>query len=567
VVRLPFALMGIAALFFVWQFSRKRAGALATALVLLLAVVNPYQLYFSRTAYHYSGALCGSAALFCVFWSLKEKLEAKEAPKLRSVLLWFAVAAIACHMHMSVWAVAGLQGLLLLWFGWRGLSKDSPARKKFLTTTLLGAGLLALLLSRWALRALERLNVASSGGKELLGSDAGGEFARLLPAYFAGENSWAIALLVIFAVLALVALCGPSSKRGFFRSLTLISVLHLAAVMSYIAVVGGGVAKITYFSSVWPMFILVLGIGAALGIEIIAGKRQAVRSVLWVLLSISYLSLTIVPAWAIVNLEGKPTMYFKINDWVDANLPKGTPILVNRWFEAWNEMKDHNTTGVNYTFTVPDDPIDSYRRFNWPATAEQFFEKYPQAAFLEISRGKYEKQLGVWKFPAEHFENVISVTNAQAMTLRKFNVFPTSIYANPSAARVITRIFYNTPDDLMGAARKKGRDVLRLYGEGWGYAKPGWQRGDFSDYRTLGRTASVELYNLTDAPLSGTLEISAATARKPKAVSVGGKSTVFAPGRIKTWNVPLILQPGGNTVPLASPIEEPLFVRDLRWAP
>ena len=60
---------------------------------------------------------------------------------------------------------------------------------------------------------------------------------------------------------------------------------------------------------------------------------------------------------------------------------------------------------------------------------------------------------------------------------------------------------------------------------------------------------------------------SAATAQKPKAVSVGGKSTVFASGRIKTWNVPLTLQPGENTIQLTSPAKNPLFVRDLRWTP
>ncbi len=567
VVRFPFALMGILALFFVWQFARKRAGASATALVLLLAVLNPYQLYFSRTAYHYSGALCWSAALFCVFWSLKEKVEVGAAPKLRSIVLWFAVAALACHMHMSVWAVAGLQGILLLWFGWRGLREDSPARKKFLITTLIGAGLLGLLLSRWALRALQRLNEASSGGKQLIGSDAGGEFARLLPAYFVGETVWAMGLLAVFAALAVVALCAHSSKRSFFRSLTLISVLHLAAVMLYIGVAGGGVAKITYFSSVWPMFILVLGIGAALGIDVLAGKRRLIRPVLWVLILAGYLTLAIVPVWTIVHLEGKPTPYYGINDWTDKNLPAGTPVLVNRWYEAWNELRDHPSTNVFYTFTVPDEPIENYRRMNWPATAEQFFEKYPKAAYLEINPDKYKKEGEVWSFPLKHFARVSSVTNEQAMILRRFKVFPTGSYGKPNAERVIVRIFYNTPEDLVAAARSKGRDVLRLYGEGWGYAKPGWQRGDFSDYRLFGRSASIDLYNLTDAPLSGTLQISAATAQKPKAVSVGGKSTVFAPGRIKGWNVPLILQPGKNTVPLASPSEAPLFVRDLRWTP
>jgi hypothetical protein len=131
--------------------------------------------------------------------------------------------------------------------------------------------------------------------------------------------------------------------------------------------------------------------------------------------------------------------------------------------------------------------------------------------------------------------------------------------------RVVVRIFYNTPEDLVVASRKNGRDVLRLYGEGWGYIKPGWQQGDFKDYRLLGQSASIDLYNLKEVPLNGSVEISAATAERPKTVSVNNTTTVFASGRIRTWTVPLILQPGKNIIPFTSPSGDPLFVLDIRW--
>ncbi len=565
VVRLPFALMGILALVFVWRFARRRAGTPAAALVLLLAVFNPYQLYFSRTAYHYSGALCWSAALFCIFWSIKEKLETPQVPALRSVTLWFAAAAVACHMHMSVWVVAGLQGILLLWFGWRGLRTNSAALKRFFIPTFIGAGLLGLLLSPWIRRALQRLGEAVSGGKQLLGAEAGSEFARLFPAYFAGENLFAVALLFIFMALCVVALFQHSENSRRFRSLAWISVLHIGVVMLYIVIIGGGVAKISYFSAIWPMFILFLGIGASLGIQTLSVKWRVLQFLLWPLLAGGYIALTIVPDWAIVHLEGKARPYWKISQWMDTRLPAGTPVLVDRWYHPWNELAVHPSTNVFYTFTVPDDPIDSFRRFNWRATAEQFFTKYPSAAFLEVSRGKYKEDFGLWKFPEHYFAQRVSITNRAAMTLRRFKVFPTTSYAKANTNGVVTRIFYNTPEDLAAAARREGRRVLRLYGEGWGYAKPGWQRGDFSDYRILTRTASMELYNLTEASVPGTLEISAATAQKPKMVSVNGKSTVFAAGRIKSWKVPLALKTGRNTIPFTSPSSDPLFVRDIRW--
>ena len=77
----------------------------------------------------------------------------------------------------------------------------------------------------------------------------------------------------------------------------------------------------------------------------------------------------------------------------------------------------------------------------------------------------------------------------------------------------------------------------------------------------------MDIYNLKEMPLSGTVEISAAAAQHPKTVAVNGINTVFAPGRLRTWTVPLTLQPGRNTVPFISPSSDPLFVLDIRWVP
>jgi hypothetical protein len=153
------------------------------------------------------------------------------------------------------------------------------------------------------------------------------------------------------------------------------------------------------------------------------------------------------------------------------------------------------------------------------------------------------------------------------MILRRTKVFPQPGFSDDNTNRVVTKILYNTAEDLVAAARTNGKDVLRLYGAGWGYTKPGWQQGRFEDYRILTRAASIELYNLKEAPLNGVLEISAATADKPKTISVNGMTTGFASGRIRTWTVPLILQIGKNTILFSSPSADPLFVLDIRWKP
>jgi len=561
VVCLPFALMGILALFFVWWFARRWFGAGAALLTLLLAAFNPYQIYFSREAYHYSGAVCWSAALFLAFWSIKETMQRNEAPTKKQLGLWFLAAVAACHMHMSVWVVAGLQGLLLLISGFKLKGEE---RSRFFIPFSVGAVIFGALMLRWLIRAVKALLIVSGEhGTGQLGASAGPEFLRLLPAYFAGENIFAVTLLLVFIGLAVFALFRTSDAVRRFRSLAWICALHIAVLMLYVGFIGGGVAKITYFSAIWPHFILLMGIGSYLGVQALTLKPW--RTGLVVLLAGGYIALTALPDWAIVHLEGKPTPFYKINEWVLHKLPAGTPVLTDRWFEPWNELAVHNPGGINYTFTVPDEPIATYRQLNWPATVEQFFEKYPDAAFLELCRGRYEDTLGPWIFPQRYFARVASVTNDAAMVLRRFKVFPAEDYSSANTNRVVTRIFYNTTEDLIAAAQRQGRDVLRLYGEGWGYAKPGWQQGHFEDYRILKQSAALDLYNLKDATLSGVIEISAATANKPKTVSVNGTTTVFSSGRIRTWTMPLTLQPGRNTLPLTSPSGDPLFVLDIRW--
>jgi len=562
VVRLPFAAMGVLTLFFVWRFAVRRFGTGAALLTLILAVFNPYQIYYSRTAYHYSGAICWSAALFLAFWSIKETVEKNKTPGKKQMALWFLAAAVTCHMHMSVWIVVGLQALLLLIFG---LRLKGSFRNIFLMRFLIGGVLLGILMLRWILRAVhEILNFHGAGGTGNLAlPSAGPEFLRLLPAYFAGENIFAVAWLLIFIALAVFALFGTSETARRFRSLAWICALHIAGVMLYLAVVGGGLAKITYFSGVWSHFILLTAVGAYLGVQrLVAGSWRAGLYVL--LLAGGYIALTAWPDRAIVRLEGTPTPFYKINDWVLKNLPEGTPILTDRWLEPWNELAIHNPGNINYTFTVPDEPVETYRQLNWRKTAEQFFEKYPEAAFLELNRGKYEAKFGEWAFPQSYFAHYASITNGPALVLHRWKVLD---FADANTNRVITRIYYNTPEDLVVAARRDGRDVLRLYGAGWGYAKPGWQQGHFEDYRILGQSASIDLYNLKETALSGSIEISAATAERPKTISVAGTTTVFAPGRIRTWTVPLTLQPGKNTIPFSSLSGDSLFVLDIRWKP
>jgi hypothetical protein len=560
VVRLPFALMGIGAVVLVWAFARRWFGRGAALSALFIAALNPYQLYYSRTAYHYSGVVFWSLLAFIAFWRLKETMQAGRRPKELDLFFWFAAAALACLTHMSTWAVTAFQGLFLGILGWRTVAPGSD-RRRFLAGFVVGGLAVAAVMARWILRAVGML----VNDTEQIGSNAAGEFLRLLPAYLAGETVPAIALLAILAALVALAIAKTRRTVPRFASLAWIGVAHVLVVMLYVAAAGGGLAKIAYFSAIWPHVVLVLGVGAFLGAQTFA-NAPARRATL-ALLAAGYAALVAAPDWAILRIEGKPTPYYKINQWVLDNLPENTPVLLDRWYEPWNELAIHNAPNIPYTFTVPDEPLDNYLANNWPATAEQFFAKYPDAALIRVCETRYAGKAPPWTFPDTYFARMARITNDPAMTLRHFKIFPGEEYSAADTNRIIVPIYYNTLEDLQAAAIRRGESALRLFGEGWEYAKPGWQAGHFEDYRIMRQSATVHWHNVTSAPLRGHMEIFAASAEKPKMVSVGGTAKAFSPNRLEPWTIPLVLEPGHTPVAFRSSTPAPLFVADIRWVP
>ncbi len=603
--RLPFAIMGLLALFFMWRFAIRYFGTRAATCVLILAIFNPYQLYYARTAYHYAGATCWSAAMILSLWGVKERLDEKRCPSIWQMFLWLGCAILACHMHMSVWIVAGLQGGLMLGFGLIALRQTKPERNRFVLLTLISGIALALLMSRWIYRAIRMVLDAV----EQIGSPVLPELTRLFPAYFAGENRLAILLLLVVAAIAVVAFVLAIRQKTAFAGLGWFVVVHIAALMLYVGFAGGGVAKITYFSAIWPLFIGFLGIGLWQGVEALSKGRQWLQYGALSLILGAYAGLTLPAVWAIVRLEGKPLATHKINAWMLENLPAGTPVFVDHWLHPWNQLAIHNQSNINYTFTVPDEPLVNYRGMNWRATVPTFFDKYPAAALLEVARDRYIETVGPWSFPAQHFSRMVSITNVPAMTLRKYKVFPKLDYAAANTNQVVTRIFYNTPADLVDAARKDARPTLRIYGEGWRYLKPwqpmpGWpeplmqalwvqagmyadggkmlasldgmqkmpqqqamqylNQGRWADYRIPGARSTLRLFNLTDVDLEATLTVTGIALSGNVRCMIGSDVFAFPQTLMVERNVPLTLKPGENEVVVSLPMNQFMLVHDVR---
>jgi len=474
-VRLPFALMGTLAVGILWWFTRSFLGRWPAITVLVLASMNPFQIYYSRMSYYYAGVILFSMLMFFCFWMIHEGLRKKTPPQRGLLIGWFAFAVIAAHMHMSVWVVIAFQGLWLLLMG---LRLPKPALISYVRRMAVGVVISLLLLIRWVWRAIKMVLEDT----EQLGHDLLSEYIQIPPQYFAGQNIPALALLVVICALSVYACMPGKSKEPAFSHLAFLILIHWLVALAYVAVIGGGLAKISYFSSLWPLYMLFLGAGTTYGIQRIAKGRQAVFLSTWMLLMAAYVGLTFVPAKALVELEGKPTPYYMINEWVENHLPAGTPILVDRWFEPWNELAIHNPNAIPYTFTVPDEPFDNYIGLHWRQTAETFLKRFPGAAYLELTPLRYAGRIEPWDFPAKHFERRVVFTNTPARVLQQWKVNPGDFGVD--STRVEVFLYYNEFSDLISTQAFRADGIAWRYGLGWTYFKPWRPRSDWSENLT-----------------------------------------------------------------------------------
>jgi hypothetical protein len=113
---------------------------------------------------------------------------------------------------------------------------------------------------RWVWRAFAELQRVSQADGHI-----GGAFAwvapRVLPFFTAGANVFGIlaSLLLLGAGVRLFVLRmrRPRDERDcVYEALTMVTATGFIAAYAYVAAVGGGVAKVTYFSAVLPVFLV-----------------------------------------------------------------------------------------------------------------------------------------------------------------------------------------------------------------------------------------------------------------------------------------------------------------------
>lgn len=579
-VRFPSALHGIMSIPIAYGVGRELGGRNFGFVFAAAVAINPYHIQDSRDAYYTAPMVCGS---FLGLWSVLWVTNHLQNGKLFTTGFYVINALgffLLTYAQASSWLLAFFIGLYVLYGVGRAwwISRTTWKPLVIVLLSYLAIGV-PLLIFPWALKDVlvgsspevreQTVGIFGTGGTLLA------FLARCCTSFGWGWTPLRTVFTTAALGLAIGVVLKPSPVRrhllwlwgyllvGFFCG---IYSLHMA----------GKPYATRFLLVLLPWYLILL----TSGLMLFSGcfrflKGNLARHQSWVPSSLLTfgLALWLEPAWLCTKIINVPTPYKKITRWVDENLPVGTLILVDRWFEPWCELRTEPATNVFFTYTIPNEPVTVYTNYRWRDTAKDFFDRFPNAGYLEISKSYWEHPaVGPWQWPREYFARHTAFTNDAGMRMRELGLAKRDDYYAANTNRLVVELFYNTTEDVLATARGQRKHLLVLFGSGWGYWKngQGWNSAknmDYSDWRVLQDHAQLEIYNLTDYPTNVVLSIHGFSASGAKQVQAkengkhrfeGGKQELFRVG-------PVWLPPGQTIIRLEDDLwslaKVPLLVR------
>jgi len=523
-VRLPSAVWGILAVLAVYGAGRVLAGNAFALFAAALFALDPFHIGVSREAYFYPPLVCGSALLlWSIFLQVRAVRDSASLPVIFYVFLAFGFF-LTTYAQPSSWLFAFVSALIILWFQIKNSMREKCAPRSLvwilLVLVIIG---LPLLFSGWALPQMIRASSAEHKEyvRRVFGSNPESAFFTMARTLF--SFGWGATLSRTLFTIAVVVL-GVAATIRLWRCSVIMPVLVVllgAGMLLFVAaryLLLEQAVSSRYLLAYLPLYLLWLSIGLWFVPAMLRGRGKILVMLSYIVMAAA-LVLNLWPAYLATQLTGKPIPYWDIARWCDKNLPPHTLVLVERWLDPWNELRVHNSTNVYFTFTVPSEPQDVFKQVNWPLTARQFMEKFPDAAYLEFSRADRDVKGVVTNWS---FARSVSFTNEAGIRLAKMGLAHREEFFAPNANRLIATIFYNSREDVLAHAREQGKRYLVLYGPEWEYVKLWQQLRDFRDWRILERQAVLDVYNLTAATNSVTLQIRGMALNGLKRVSVIG---------------------------------------------
>lgn len=558
-LRLPAVGWGLLSVVVAW-FLGARLGGRGTAFALaLLVAFNPYLILTSCEAYFYPPMVVGSFLLpLAAIDALRAAIRREDALSTSRILAHVAGMFLMIYSQPTGWFCAFV--LTAISVGATILQSIRVPALRGRAAALIGLTVLVglpVLFADWGVPQLMKSSSEEMRSWARRVFEGGPSLPQMLAtsgtAFFLGKGIGRIAVTVALFSTGLWALVRMWRKEPWLLLFPGVLALGIGSFLMGREATGAGFYS-RYMLAYMPLYLCILVLGLHNLSEWITSRRASwpVDRLLFVAASLLAL-INLYPAWLCTQLTGKPTPYKDISSWLDTNLPRGTLVVVDRWLEPWNEMALYRPTNVTVTFTVPDEPYDTFLANHWRDSVQRFFTKFPDAAYMEIARNYWDRPAsGRWDWPLQYFARQTVITNVAALKLREYGLANREDYFAATTNRVLVNIFYNTESDLLAKTRAEGRVSLLLYGPEWGYAKPWRETQRFDDYRVLQQTATLRAFWLGEQAGTVRLRLRAAAVGGSKIVDIGGVVTrEFPVSQLIPVEVgPITLQPGENNIVL-----------------
>lgn len=573
-IRFPVALLTTVAVPWCFLSGREFGGRKFGWIVACMLAVNAYHIQLSREAYYYFLLIPGAVLLpagLLRLWRLR---------RLGGDMPWRLMAAPAValffllYAYFTGWFFAApallFIGSVCLWRLWRRLC---TWREPLRWAVCCGILFLPLAFLPWGFPAIfgtvdDLAHLRTETVR--MGFGTGDPLSKVLVSFLTTEGFGRRGFAIVVNGLALLG-CATILVTGRRVRSRLLLMIGIIAGGGLVLMAGhkaqGTPPDIRYMVAGQVALVVMLCAGLWYGPRLLLRRvsKRAGRWLGWALV-IAAFGWNLYPAFLSTGILGVPKPYKAITRYMDTAFPPRTLVLVDRWFEPWNELAMYPSTNAVYTFTVPSEPVDTALALGWRDTVVRFFDRFPDAVYLSVSASYVtDPRWGPWDWPQTNFAHCVKIRDEASIELGRLGM----VYRDEGGdfGRIIP-LYFNTREDLLARARRDGRRMIWFHGPEWGYTKL-WQqmKNDFRDWRIMERRATLEVHNLTETPVSAILRMRGFVGARQgtKTVIVGRESSLtFRAGTLsEAASKPIVLPPGQSTLVLTDAAGEGMAVSPL----
>lgn len=546
---LPYALWGTATIPLAYllgrEMGRRRTGLLLCGTV----AINPILVQISREAYFYGPLLFGA---FLLTWAVMRTVRCLQEARLPpfSFHLANAVAVfVTAYSSPSGWSFVALCGLV------QGLALTTFIMKQRRGITHLGAVAvtyillgLPLLLADWGLDNI--LDFTAGPVKEywqkVFRGGTGPNLGQLLVVgrQVLWGTTWPRTIFAVTVLSAgvLATVTAARRDRRWWLALAILAAIVGANLFALKKSLWG--ISIRYLAVVVPIYLLIACNGLAALIDRTAaiasrrcGERWKGAAYAWLAPA---LALWLPADYLVTRMTGQGMPYQSVVGFLDATLPRHSPVLTDRFFTAYNEYRAHAPTNVTFVSFGPNQIREEYNGSRYRERAEAFLKANPVSALHEEQHLWRDPEVGPWEWPHTFYARKCTFSDKASDQLRD-----AGLSLRGSGARTV---YYNLPEDVVAKARNAKVPALVLYGGNW----PCTQTKDHRAWRVMGNAATVDVYNLTTTNPRVSIRMEGVAVGKPKSVRAGnGAAVVFPANQLGPMDVgPFALPPGRSSIVL-----------------